>query len=153
MANLTVSLRENLELNGTQYGSRRGFTITGVNEAFKRIVTVTTSETVISSFGAARGNGTFIESDVRYIRISNLDATNHVFLVFKNEDNDEFAVKLDRGQSYIYNADLDGGIVDTMDAAATALTVAHDMTGADLVEITAVANTASCDLEVLVACL
>ena len=69
-------------------------------------------------------------------------------LTFKNEDNDEFAVFLDKGCSFIYNADLSGGLVDTMEAAATTIT---PDTFADLVDITAKANTASCDLEVFVA--
>jgi hypothetical protein len=83
-----------------------------------------------------------------YIRITNLDDTNHVGLIFRNEDSDEFSVKLDKGQSFIYNGDLSGGVVDTMDSAATALT---PNTFADLVDITADADTASCDLELFVA--
>ena len=90
----------------------------------------------------------FDEDDVRYIRITNLDDTNHVGLIFKNEDSDEFGLKLDYGQSFIYNADLEGGVVDTMDAAATAIST---NTFADLVDITAIADTASVDLEVFVA--
>ena len=85
---------------------------------------------------------------MRYIRITNLDDSNHVGLIFKNEDSDEFGVKLDFGQSFIYNPDREGGVVDTMDSAATAITA---NTFADLVDITAIADTASVDLEVFVA--
>ena len=69
-------------------------------------------------------------------------------LTFKDEDNTEFAVKLDKGQSFIYNGDLSGGVVDTMHAGGSALSVSLN----DLVNITADADTASCDMEIFVAC-
>ena len=66
----------------------------------------------------------------------------------KNENDDEFAVKLDKGQSFIYNGDISGGVVDTMDAIdAAGLTVSLG----DLVNVTADADTASCDMEIFVA--
>jgi hypothetical protein len=92
--------------------------------------------------------GTFVESTVKYIRITNKDDTNHVGLIFRNEDSDEFSIKLDKGQSFIYNGDVSGGVVDTMDAAATAVT---PNTFADLVDITAIADTASVDVEIFIA--
>ena len=97
--------------------------------------------------GTAISNGTFIESDVRYIRITNKDDANHVTLTFKDEFDSEFALKLDKGQSFIYNGDLAGGVVDTMDANGSAVSLAL----ADLVDITAQANTAACSVEVYVA--
>ena len=96
----------------------------------------------------AVSSGTFIEGDVRYIRITNLDNENHVSLTFKNEDAHEFGLKLDRGQSFIYNGDMSGGVVDTMEANAGAITPG---TFADLVNITALADGAACDLEIFVA--
>jgi hypothetical protein len=69
-------------------------------------------------------------------------------LIFRNEDSDEFSIKLDKGQSFIYNGDVSGGVVDTMDAAATAVT---PNTFADLVDITAIADTASVDVEIFIA--
>ena len=146
-------MRENLQLEGTQYGSRRGFTISGINEAFKRVVTVlSASETALVAVSTARANGTFIKGDIRYIRIANLDPTNYIILTCKDSGNGEFAVKLDKGQSFIYHSDLSGGVVETLDASASALNLAHDATLADLVDIVAVANTANCDVEVFVAC-
>ena len=83
-----------------------------------------------------------------YIRITNLDDTNHVTLTFKDEDNTEVALLLDKGQSFIYNGDLTAGVVNTMHASGSALTVSLN----DLVNVTALADTAACDLEVVVAC-
>ena len=146
-AALTVTITESIELNGKDQGGSNVLTIGAVATVSKRIVDVPTSEVEIVAMSTAVASGTFIEGDVRYIRITNLDDTNHVTLTFKEENNSEFAVLLDKGQSFIYNGDLSGGVVDTMDAGTTALTVSL----ADLVNITALANTAACDVEVFVA--
>ena len=148
-ATLTVTLTESISINGKDQGGTNTLTIASVNEVYKRIVTATTTEQIILAFGTAVAAGQFIKSEVVYIRITNKDDTNHVAITFRNEDADEFGVKLDKGQSLIYNGDLSGGVVDTMEAAAVAIT---PNTFADLVDITADADTASCDLEVFVAC-
>ena len=52
------------------------------------------------------------------------------------------------GQSYIYNPDLDGGTaatIDAIDGAGLTLSLGN------LVDITALADTAACDLEIFVA--
>ncbi len=147
-ATMIVTTTESISLNGAEQGATNTLSIASVNEVSKRIVTVPTSEVEVIAMSTAVSSGTFVEGNVRYIRITNLDDTNHVSLTFKNEDNDEFGVKLDKGQSFIYNGDLSGGVVDTMEAAATAISPG---TFADLVNITALADTASCDVEVFVA--
>ena len=147
-ATMTVTVQESILLNGYEQGSKNVIEIGSINEVFKRILTVTTTEAEILAFGTAIAAGTFDESKVMYIRMTNLDDTNHITLTFKDEDNTEFAIKLDKGQSFIYNGDLSGGVVDTFDAAATAVTPG---TFADLVNVTALANTADVDLEILVA--
>ena len=147
-ATLTVTLTESITLNGSSQGATNTLSIGSINEVSKRIVTATTAEATILAMGTAVAAGQFIESDVRYIRITNLDDTNHVVLTCKNENDDEFAVKLDKGQSFIYNADLAGGVVDTMDAIdGTGLSLSLG----DLVNITADADTEPCDLELFVA--
>ena len=147
-ATLTVKITEDIYLNGRQQGDTKALSIPSINEISKRIVTITTSKHDVMSFSGTVGKGNYSLADMRYIRFTNLDDTNHMFLIFKNEDNDEFIVKLDKGQSFIYNGDLSGGVVDTMEAAATAITPG---TFADLVNITALADTAACDLEIFVA--
>ena len=147
-ATLTVTLKESIELNGVEQGSTNTKTIASINEVSKRIVTVTTSEVEIIAMGTAISTGTFIEGDVRYIRFTNLDDTNFVTLTFKNENDDEFAVKVDAGYSFIYPADNSGGVVDTMDAIdGTGLTLSLG----DLVNVTADADTGLCDMEIFVA--
>ena len=114
MANLTVTLTEALTLNSDVYDNSNAITIASIAEVTKRVVTVTTTETAIVAFGTTAGQGSYIAGNVRYVRLTNLDATNHIFLVFKNEYNNECCMKLDKGQSFIYNPDLTSGVIDTM---------------------------------------
>ena len=110
---------------------------------------VPASEVTILEFDAsALGPGKFDEDNVKYLRITNKDDTNHVTLTFKNASSDEMCTKLDAGQSYIYGTDNSGGVKATMDADSSAITVSL----ADLVDITAIADTAAIDLEIFVAC-
>jgi len=113
-ATMTVKVIESIKINGVEQGAVNTRTISSVNEISKRILSIPTSEVTVTSFSTAVSTGTFIEGDVRYIRITNKDDTNFVYLVFKNEYNNEFCVKLDSGQSYIYNGDNTSGVIDTM---------------------------------------
>ena len=144
---MTVTVTESINLNGQNQGSTNTLSLASIAEISKRIINVPASEVEIVAMSTAVAAGTFVESTVKYIRITNLDDTNHVVLTFKSEGNHEFAVKVDKGQSFIYNGDVSGGVVDTMDASGSALSLALE----DLVNITALADTAACDLEVFVA--
>ena len=159
MADLKVTTREELTLNGYDQGATNTLTISGINELSKRIVTATTTEAGLLGFLSALSNvgvtankvgylaGILDDGDVRYIRITNLDGSNHITLTFRDEDNTEFRMKVDAGHSFIYPGDNSGGVVDTMKAAGSALASGL----ADLVDITVDADTASCDVEVYVA--
>ena len=159
MANLKVTIREELTLNGYDQGATNTLTISSINELSKRIVTATTTEAgllgflpALSSVGVTANKvgylaGILDDGDVRYIRITNLDGSNHITLTFRDEDNTEFRMKVDAGHSFIYPGDNSGGLVDTMKAAGSALASGL----ADLVDITVDADTASCDVEVYVA--
>jgi len=148
-ATLKVTVKEEITLNGSRQDSENTLRISDINEISKRIVTVPTSEITLIAMGTAVANGTFIESDVLYIRITNKDDANHVSLTFKNEDNDEIGIKLDKGQSFIYNGDLSGGVVDTFDANSGGAASSGQL--ADLTNIYGQADTASVDLEIFVA--
>jgi len=121
MATLNVTHIESLTLNGQEQGSTNSFSVAGINNIDKRIVSVPTSEITLVSFSTAVAAGTFNEANVRYIRITNKDATNHLYLVLKNEYSNECCLKLDKGQTFIYNADLASGVIDTMLANQVAL--------------------------------
>ena len=146
-ATLTVTITEAITLNGQDKGATNTLTVASVTEVSQRIVNVPITEVILLAFGTAVAAGQFVEGDVRYIRITNKDATNFVTLVFRSENSNECAHKLDAGHSFIYAGDNSGGVVDTHDASATALTVSLD----DLVDITAQADTAAVDLELFIA--
>ena len=147
-SDLRVTVTEVIKLNVKDQWSTNVLSIPSIATVSKRIIDVPASEVEIIAMSTAVSSGTFIESDVMYIRITNLDDTNHVTLTFKNENDDEFAVKLDKGQTFIYNGDMSGGVVDTMDGIdGTGLTLGLG----DLVNVTAIADTAAVDLEVFVA--
>ena len=146
-ATLTVKITESIDLNGKDQGGSTTLSLASINEISKRIVTVTTTEVEIIAMSTAVTSGTYIEGDVKYMRFTNLDDTNHITLTFKDEDNTEFRVKVDKGQSFIYNGDISGGVVDTMKANGSALASGL----ADLYDVTADADTASCDMEIFIA--
>jgi len=154
MATLTVKVIEEITLNNNSYNSERSLDIASVNEIAKRIVTISTTETGLLGFATASSTdlsksylaGQFDEDDVRYIRITNLDSSNHLTLIFRDEDSTEFAIKVDAGHSFIYPGDNSGGVVDTMKASGSALASGLS----DLVDITVDTDTASCDVEIFV---
>ena len=157
MANtLKVKIIEDIILDNQDYSSKRVLEIGSIASVVKRVVNIGTDEFGLLGFGAAYNTelsksylaGQFDEDLVRYIRITNLDTTNHIALVLKNENNDEFGVKVDKGCSFLYCADLAGGVKDTMDSADAAGITPNSF--GDLVDITCAADTAACDVEVFV---
>ena len=148
MANLIITHTEDITLNGQQFGGTTIKSISGINEISKRILTITVAESTIATFSAAVASaGHYIAGDVRYIRFTNRDASNFITLTFRNQDNDEVAIKLDAGQSFIWNGDNSGGMADVFNATQDA-DAASDTALGDLTNIQADANTGSCDLEV-----
>lgn len=84
MADLRVTLDEDITVKGQQYGGSKTITITGINEVFKRVVTCPgNSETTIAIFHSSVADGTLAPLDVqetKYIRVTNLDITNGITL-------------------------------------------------------------------------
>ena len=151
MANLTVTHTEDITLNGQQFGGTTIKSFSGITEISKRILTITTTECVIGTFSSAVASaGHYTAADVRYIRFTNLDGTNFVTLTFRNQDNDEFAVKLDAGQTLVLNGDNANGMTAIFNATQDA-DAASDTAFGSLTNIQADANTGSCNLEVIIA--
>jgi hypothetical protein len=148
---LRVTIQEDIVLNGTNYGSKIKNNLASINEISKRIITVTTTEAVIATFSAAVASaGHFVAANVRYMRFTNKDDTNFITLTFRNQDNDEVAIKLDAGQSFMFNGDNDNGMTAVFNATQDA-DAASDTAFGSLTNIQADANTGSCDLEMFIA--
>jgi|TARA_R110002012_G_scaffold104199_1_gene244531 hypothetical protein len=150
-ATLTVKLTESITLNGASQGGTNTATFASVAEIYKRIMTITTNESTIATMsGAVASAGHFNDSAVKYMRFTNLDDTNFITLTFRNQDNDEVAIKLDAGKSFMWAADNSGGMVAMFNATQDA-DAASDTALGSITNIQADANTGSCDLEVLIA--
>lgn len=140
-ATLTVTINESVILNGYERSGTNTLTIAGVTEVDNRIVNVGTAEVDLIGFAAANGQGAFVRTDVKYIRITNKDDTNYVTLGVSKTGADTFFVKLDAGKSVMLgNDDLE---VDAAGGASGSFVEADN--------ISAKANGAACDVEFFVA--
>ena len=151
MATLTVTLQEDLVLNNSQVGGTITKEITGIIESSKRMLTITTNEATIATFSGAVGSaGHFNDGTVRYIRMTNLHATYFVALTLTNGSNDEFAFKLDAGQSFVLFGDNSTGMELIFNATQNA-DAASDTAFGSLTTIQADAESSTVDIEMFVA--
>ena len=104
MATLKVKIQEDIILDNQDYGSKRTFEVAGVNEIYKRIITVPAgADTTIVGFAAAVSSeaSAFDVNDVRYIRLTNLDSSNSINVAMIGaSDNAQF--KVEAGKSLMF---------------------------------------------------
>jgi 4-aminobutyrate aminotransferase-like enzyme len=148
MATLTVSISEELNLNGKDRGSVISKDISQITETFHRIMDVKTSGTqTILEMDATEGNsagGKLFSTNVKYLRVTNLDNSNFVAITVQNDSTEEYMVKLEAGQSYVlFNSSLDANASGDSSSAAGNLTAIDN--------ILARADSASCQVEVFAA--
>ena len=83
MATLKVTLKEELILNGKNVGNENFLSVPGVTQSFGRIVTLPnggTATVAVIKAAVTTSAGAIDDGDVKYIRITNLDADNTVTL-------------------------------------------------------------------------
>jgi len=144
-ATLTVTHTEALTLNGVDRGVTNTLTIGSVNEVDHRIVSVDTSAArTLITLGSTIGAGTYIASNVKYIRLTNKDDTNFVRIgiIQANSGTEAVHFNLEAGQTFTFYADD----IDIRDDA-----VADGASGVTFSSITAKANSAAVDVELFVA--
>ena len=146
-ATATITITEAITMNSKDYGSTQSFTVASIANVDRRIFSATTTEQTIMTFSSVMAAGQSIPASVQYIRFTNLDDTNHVVLTIANENDDEVAIKLDKGRSFLLAGDVAGGMADMLDMKDSALSLSLG----DLKSITIDADTASCDMELFVA--
>jgi hypothetical protein len=145
MPDLITTLTESVTLNGSQRGSTNSLTTSGINNVYERIVTCTIDETThLATFNSdSFGSAVQIDKqDVKYIRITNLDAVNAL----------ELAIV---GAATLYQVTLAAGQSHILGAAVTVMLAEADTspsfgTMADLTSIQ-VHPTATLDVEIFVA--
>ena len=132
---LTVKLTESIKLNGSQHGSTSTFSISSINEIYKRILTCpANNETTVASFHGEvySDDSTVDKENVKYIRVTNLDGAENLTLSLQidlNEDDsaaDESAsILLGPGQSFVMGTPHDA--INVSDANANVLTDLMDL--------------------------
>jgi len=153
-ATLTVKISESVILNGSEQGNTNTLTVNNINEISREIFACDTTENnllwfvdEIASTDTGNAHNRFLRDKVMYVRITNLDDTNYVILTLRNDGDDETALKLGPGASFIINGTGSGVqlILDSDNAALSSISLG------DLYSINGEANTANCDLEMFVA--
>jgi len=133
-AAMTVTITENITLNGQAQGGTNTFSVGSVNEIYKRIVTcVDDTDCTIATFQTATNtsDGAIDLEDVRYIRVTNLDDTNPMNLslqVAGGEDgtaNMSSTILVEAGKSFIMGSAHDG--IAVKDDGATIVTALNDL--------------------------
>ena len=143
-ATLKVTIKEEINLNGSRQDSENILNISDINEIHKVIMSCdSTNATTIFTFDTAPDLGTLVRANVRYLRITNLDDTNYAILRLTAASSTDLAVRLDPGASYLIVSSTNTGVVDYADISGVTLE--------DLLVLTATSNSAAVDLEVFVA--
>lgn len=140
-ATLTITVNEDVKLNGQQVGSKIVQKIENINEASRRVFSVPTNETQILALSSSAGAGTYVTSDVKYIRVSNMDDTNFVRLTFVSGSSNRYDVKLPAKRTAMFTSPSISGS-DGGDGFASFV---------DFDSMKATADTASVDIELFVA--
>jgi hypothetical protein len=102
-ATITVTITETVSLNGSEQGATNSFTISAIDEVFKRIVNCAASNTTtLLTFAAANHTaaGAMVVGDAKYVRITNKDNTNAVEVAMVGAAS-LYQVTLAAGQSHI----------------------------------------------------
>ena len=142
---MTITITESLDVGTTVMDTATSVakTVT-VNDIFKRVITCPTSEIVLYLTHASVPQGYVLDKDlIKYMRITNHDGANFVTLRVTDGNNDEFAYKLAAGESFIL-----WGHAASMSAADAA---GAGAVNADIASVEAQADTAACDLEIVIA--
>jgi len=141
-ATLTVTVSEQINLNGQPIDSKNVLTIASIAAVDKRIVTIPfTSEVTVVDFASAVAAGTFVNSSLRYLRVTNKDTVNYARIRIKKTSGQTFDTQLDAGKSFMM-----GNVNESVSATAAAFT---DFTTFNT--MSAQAYTAAVDLEIFVA--
>jgi hypothetical protein len=112
MADLQVTIQESIVLpNGNREQLSNTKTISGVNQILRRTDTIATtfigSGIEILKFVDSEQQqtaGSFVKTDVKYARITNLDPTNYGLIYLINTNEESVIFKLDAGKSLIFGS-------------------------------------------------
>lgn len=141
MATLTVTIKEELTLNGVERGNTNVSSFTSVDECDHRVVAITNAEKTLLLFASTIEAGTFKNATLEYLRITNLDSAATVDLRVRDAAQ-EFMVRVNPGGSFILTE-------DKLDADATGSDETTSL--AQIVSIKAVSSASSSSVEIFAA--
>ena len=134
MATLSTTITESVTLNGAERGSEITLDIAGVTEVMHRIVKCPADQdTTIAVFkgNASEADGALELSNVKYIRLTNLDSTNSINLSLQVDAGEDAAADASAsllvaaGRSFIMGSPDSG--VAVSDANATIVSSLNDL--------------------------
>ena len=138
MANLTVTHTESITLNGQDFGNTNVFSISGINNIYKRIVTCPANvDTTILRTGVTVDvtDSSMDVQNIKYIRVTNLDSSNSVNLNLQidvtesgsgaSAVNETATILLAAGESFVMGTSHDS--IAVYDADGSVQTTLHDL--------------------------
>lgn len=140
MATLTVTIKEEVVLNGNEHGSENIIDIGNVDSMFERLIDCTVTEVPLLSFGSTVTGDTFVDDTVKYLRITNLDDTNYVTLRVLGASKEYFVVLEPKNSYVLFNDDMDANATGSQ---AVSISFVDQIKGA--------ADTATCQLSIFAA--
>lgn len=137
MATLTLTIKEDLVLNGAQKGTTTVKEITGVEYCYSRYYVIDNTEDTILDFQADRSSGGAIEdTNLKYARFTHTGSSNTVDLRIQSTgDNKEFIIRLSAGDSYVM-------FFDSIDAESVAASIGGAFSASQIDVIKAVCSAA-----------
>ena len=157
MATLKVTIKEELVLNGKDVVNSNYIAIAGVNNAEHRVVTLpnNSEQSILLFHPTAVSAGTIVDDTLRYLRFTNLDASNNIQLRISEGsgvNQQQYAVVVEPGESYILgNDDMYGESTSTTDNPTALTDTAVNAALANIDAIYAMAVGADCELEMFLA--
>ena len=140
-ADASITITESISLGGVDRGGTHTRTISSVSEMDRRVMEVSSSaETSLIDLDTSNGKGQFVRSNIRYIRITNLDDSNWVRVRFMKAGAETADVKVLASSTFM----LSDGSMD-VDGSAGSFSAFVDID-----DIKAQANGAACDVELVV---
>ena len=110
MPTITVTIKEELNLNGIERGNETVLTVDSIEQVINRVVRVTTSEEDLLNIQADRPDAGSLQVDkLKYLRITNTAGSGTVDLRVTNATTvEEFLVQIGAGQSFVmFNNEMD----------------------------------------------
>ena len=138
MATLSVTHTESITLNGQEFGGTNSFSVSGINNIYKRIVTCPANvDTTILRTGVTVDvtDSSMDVQNVKYIRVTNLDSSNSVNVNLQidvtesgsgaSAANETATILLAAGESFVMGTPHDS--IAVYDADASVQTTLHDL--------------------------